>query len=232
MSKIFKISLVVALVITVVVMLFSRTQNEVVISNIEPQEKTETKEVNIIAFGDSLTAGYGLQINESYPAQLEKKLKERGLAVKVINSGVSGESTKGNLERAKFISEQNPDIVLLGIGGNDALRQLSIEETKKNIEDTILTLKDTAKPPVIVLLQMQAPINAGLKYKQDFDAIYTDLTRKHELVLLPFITLEVFSNPDYKLPDGIHYNQAGYEKIIELYLLEPIIGIIKKINRD
>ena len=230
MNKTIKLIIFTITIAIIIVMLFSRSTEEVIISNIEPRETTNDKMVKIIAFGDSLTAGYGLQINESYPAELERKLKDRELSVEVINSGVSGETSKGNLERAEFIRDQNPDIILLGIGGNDALRFLPVEDTKNNIEDTILTLKDTANPPVIVLLQMQAPINAGLDYKQNFDSIYTDLAKKHELILLPFITLEIFSNKEYKLSDGIHFNQAGYSKIVELYLLEPVTSIVKKLN--
>ncbi len=205
------------------------SRNEQVISDIKSKPQIEGT-VKIIAFGDSLTAGYGLLAGESYPAQLELALKAKGLAVTVINSGVSGETTKGNLERATFIRKQNPDVVLLGIGGNDALRLLPVEETKKNILETITILKSGINPPVIVLLKMQAPINAGLKYKQLFDSLYSEISESEKILLLPFITAEVFLNSSYKLPDGIHFNKAGYQKIIELYLLQPMIEIIEKIT--
>ena len=178
--------------------------------------------ITIVAFGDSLTAGYGLPISESYPAQLESALRAQGLSVTVINSGVSGETTRGNLERAAFIRAQNPDIVLLGIGGNDALRALPLTETQKNMSDTIAILKSGDRPPVIFLLEMQAPLNAGLIYKREFDALYQTIATANSIKLLPFITTKVFSNSDNVLPDRIHLNKVGYAQVINLYLLEPV----------
>ncbi|MEN9621951.1 MAG: hypothetical protein RLZZ67_385 [Candidatus Parcubacteria bacterium] len=183
--------------------------------------------IQIIAFGDSLTAGYDLPQEEAYPAQLEKVLREKGYEVTVINSGVSGETTRGNLERAQFIRAQNPNIVILGIGGNDALRFLPVADTRQNIISTIEILKSGMKPPTVVLLQMQAPLNAGLLYKQEFDSLYQEIAEKNDLVLIPFITNEIYINPENKLRDGIHYNQQGYQKVVEKYLL-PKIEILMK----
>ena len=186
----------------------------------------ETSETRIIAFGDSLTAGYGLPLSESYPAQLELRLREAGYSARVINAGVSGETTRGNLERAQFIRNQNPDIVLLGIGGNDALRYLPIEETEKNMRDTITILQSGESPPEVVLLRMQAPITSGLGYKKTFDALYETLSDEYNLILIPFYTKEVFLNPDYKLDDGIHFNGAGYAFIIDEYMLDEIESLL------
>lgn len=196
-------------------------------AKVEPRAITAPTGLQIIAFGDSLTAGYGLPASESYPAQLGVELKKRGYSVNVINSGVSGETTRGNLERATFIRNQNPDIVILGIGGNDALRLLPVEETKSNMKKTIEILQGGENPPVVVLLQMQAPINVGLGYKQTFDALYEELASEYELQLVPFITAEVFLKSENKISDGIHYNKQGYQKVIELYLLEPLSEIIE-----
>lgn len=186
--------------------------------------KNSTTQINesnikIIAFGDSLTAGYGLSQSESFPAQLEAALIAKGHNVSVINAGVSGETTRGNLERASFIASQNPDIVLLGIGGNDALRALPLSEIKKNMSETIAILQDNEKVPVILLLQMQAPLNAGLSYKNEFDRIYTDIAKENSLILVPFITADIFLDRNNKLSDGIHYNQLGYSKVVEQYVL-------------
>lgn len=183
--------------------------------------------IQIIAFGDSLTAGYNLPQEEAYPAQLEKVLRDKGYDVSVINSGVSGETTRGNLERAPFIRSQNSDIVILGIGGNDALRFLPVDDTRQNIISTIDILRSGTNPPEVFLLQMQAPLNVGLTYKQEFDSLYQEIARKKDLVLIPFITDEIFLNPENKLSDGIHYNQQGYQKVVEKYLL-PQIEILMK----
>jgi len=200
--------------------------------SLEPVEQLRVVEkekgVKIIAFGDSLTAGYGLIISESYPSQLESNLRLQGLNVTVINSGVSGETTRGNLERAEFIRNQKPDIVLLGIGGNDALRLLPVEETKNNIESTIQILQSGENPPIIILLKMQAPINVGTDYKESFDMIYQELATKYNLLLLPFMTSEVFLDSENKLPDGIHLNKKGYEKVVNLYLADKISEIIRE----
>ncbi len=201
------------------------------IANIEPRQVSTTEGVKIIAFGDSLTAGYGLPANESYPAQLETELTKRGYSVTVINSGVSGETTRGNLERAAFIRKQNPDIVLLGIGGNDALRLLPVEETEKNIEETIKILKGGENPPVVVLLRMQAPINVGLGYKQTFDSLYEKIAQSQEVILLPFLTAEVFLNQANKLSDGIHLNKTGYKQVVDLYLIDTLSEIVEKITK-
>lgn len=181
----------------------------------------------IVAFGDSLTAGYGLPLYESYPQQLQEILKTKGLQVKVINAGVSGETSKGNNERADFIKEQNPNMIIWGIGGNDALRALSIEEVKKNMESTIQILQSAKNKPKILMLKMQSPLNAGVTYKKEFDAVYEDLAKKYNLPLVPFVTDSVFLNPELMLGDRIHPNKEGYAKLIEDNLLEIVLREIK-----
>ncbi len=203
--------------------------NERAISNINPRE-TPGATVSIIAFGDSLTAGYGLPASEAYPAQLEKALRSAGYSVSVINAGVSGETTRGNLERSSFIRSQNPDIVLLGIGGNDALRLLPLAETEKNIRETISTLTGGENPPVVILLRMQAPLTAGLDYKQDFDALYEKLAKEYDLVLIPFLTAELFLDPENKLEDGIHYNAKGYKQVVDQYISPVLVKILDQIE--
>jgi acyl-CoA thioesterase I len=226
-----KVILITLLVIgTLGWLLLSGDKNAAIISEVKPSSQKSDGGVKIIAFGDSLTAGYGLPVSESYPAQLQVALDKLGLVTEVINSGVSGETTRGNLERAKFIRSQNPDIVLLGIGGNDALRMLPIEETIKNINETIKTLKSGENPPVVIVLRMQAPLNAGLNYKKSFDAMYEDLASQNNVILLPFLTAEVFLKSEYKLSDGIHFNQAGYGQIVEQYLLPTVSELVKKLQ--
>lgn len=226
-----KLALYIGLAAALIFFIFSIFSNDSV-SQVVPRDIKPESGVKIIAFGDSLTAGYGLPVSEAYPAQLEKSLKDKGLTVTVINSGVSGETTRGNLERTDFIRKQNPDLVLLGIGGNDALRALPVEETRKNMYETINILKGGVNPPEVVLLQMQAPINAGLAYKKYFDSIYSDLAKEKGILLLPFITAELFLNRDYKLSDGLHYNKEGYGQVVDLYLSEAVADIVKKMTAE
>jgi len=229
MKKVTSYLLIASVVLIVIGVFWLRGGSDV--APVAPRTLAPETGVKIIAFGDSLTAGYGLSIDEAYPAQLETVLRAEGLSVTVINSGVSGETTRGNFERATFIRTQNPDLVLLGIGGNDALRRLPIEETRKNIEETIIVLQGGVKPPVVVLLAMQAPLNAGLGYKRTFDSMYEEISSKYGIELLPFITTELFLRSEYKLSDGIHYSQAGYSEVVARHLQKPIAEIVKKMSR-
>jgi acyl-CoA thioesterase I len=120
--------------------------------------------------------------------------------------------------------------VLLGIGGNDALRALPVGDTKANIEKTVETLKSGENPPVVILLKMQSPLNAGLSYKREFDAMYEEIAASQEILLVPFLTAEVFLNQENKLQDGIHLNKVGYGRVVEDYLLEPVTDVIEKIE--
>jgi acyl-CoA thioesterase I len=228
MNQVTKIALVIGSITLIAAVFFLREKpNAAVIATIPPKVDSQSS-VKIIAFGDSLTAGYGLPQNESYPAQLESALKEKKYSAKVINAGVSGETSRGNLERAAFVRAQNPDIVLLGIGGNDALRLLPVAETRKNIEETISILKSGDNPPVVILLAMQAPLNVGLSYKREFDELYEIVSTETGSILAPFITTEVFLNSAYKLSDGIHLNKDGYAKVVELYMLPVLTEILDK----
>ncbi|HMO79096.1 MAG TPA: arylesterase [Candidatus Paceibacterota bacterium] len=229
MKKINQKYIIIAIIILVVFLLALYFKTDKNLEKIDIKNINKSYEYKIIAFGDSLTAGFGLPLNESYPFQLKIRLQEIGLDnVDVINSGISGETSRGNLERAQFIRNQNPDIVILGIGGNDALRRLSIEEMENNINQTISILKSGSKPPRIILLQMQAPINYGLNYKKEFDAVYTNLAKKHNVKIVPFLVSEVFRDQNLLLADGIHPNKSGYEKLVNDFLLKPVIEELNK----
>jgi len=206
--------------------------NEEALQAIPARDTAVGAAVQIIAFGDSLTAGYGLPAREAYPAQLEAALRGVGFDVTVVNAGVSGETTRGNLERAAFIRSQNPDIVLLGIGGNDALRLLPFFETEKNLRETITTLRSGENPPVLILLTMQAPLTSGLGYKRDFDALYKKLAEEYNLITVPFLTTELFLDSGNKLPDGIHYNKIGYEKVVNQYLVPTVTEVLERVKGE
>jgi acyl-CoA thioesterase-1 len=190
-------------------------------------DKKEGSIYKIISFGDSLTAGYGLNLEDSYPIQLEKKLLEDNYEVDIVNAGISGETSFGNVERAEFIKNQNPDMVVLGIGGNDALRGLDVKNTKENIEKTIDILQSGESKIKVILLKMQSPNNLGVKYKNDFDAMYENISKSKNIKLVPFIVGEVFLNQDYMLPDGIHPNKQGYKVLIDRYIYPEIVKMLK-----
>jgi acyl-CoA thioesterase-1 len=187
----------------------------------------EKEELTIVAFGDSLTAGYGVDLSESYPYLLEKRLREEKLNVKVINMGVSGETTQGGVDRASFVLEQNPDVVLLGLGANDMLRSLPPALVKANLDSIIKTLIDADKK--IVLLGMKSSITNGGAYRQEFDVIYKDLSEKYKLTLVPFFLEGVALRPSLNTSDGIHPNKAGYEKIVDENIIPILLPYLKKL---
>ena len=186
----------------------------------------EKKKLLIVAFGDSLTAGYGVDLQDSYPLLLEKKLADENISASVINMGVSGETTSGALERVQFILDQHPDIILLEIGANDMLRSLPPSQIHKNLESIIQLL--TQQPPKIILLGMKSSGANGLSYSQEFNAIYPNLAQKYSLPLVPFFLNDVALIAELNTQDGIHPNRLGYEKIINNNIMPILLPYIKK----
>ena len=184
--------------------------------------------VKIIAIGDSLTAGYGLNLDDSYPKQLEKKLIENNFNVQIINAGVSGETTAGLLERVEFITKQNPEIILITIGGNDALRALPVTETEKNILGIIKSLKEVLPANKIFLMQIQAPANLGIAYTRQFNTMYQKIAESQNINLVPFVVPEVFTNSTLMQNDGIHPNPQGYKYLIDSYIYKEVVKVLQK----
>jgi len=190
------------------------------------EESTPVKRI-LVAFGDSLTAGYGISLEDAYPKQLELALKEKGYNVSIVNSGVSGETTAGGVRRVEFIRDQRPELVLLGLGANDALRRIPVEETEKNLRLILDVLRD-AKIPV-VLLGMKSPLNAGLAYAQDFNAIYPRLSDEYDVPLVEFFLEGVALRRELNIDDGIHPNREGYKTIVAENLLPVILPVAKSL---
>ncbi len=162
----------------------------------------------IIAFGDSLTAGFGLAEKESYPYLLQEKLKADGYDFEVINAGVSGDTTLGGLERADWVFEQdNAKIVILELGGNDLLRGIPVAQMKKNLDQIIRKAK--AKNLKILLCGMLAPPTMGQQYQQDFTVAFPDLATEHKVEFLPFLLENVALKKELNQADGIHPNPEG-----------------------
>lgn len=172
--------------------------------------------VRIIAFGDSLTAGYLLRPSQSLPVQLEQALRAKGHNVTVINAGVSGDTTAAGLERFDWATAEPADAVILELGGNDALRGIDPAETRKNLDTLITRLK--AKGLAVLLAGMQSPANWGEGYKDQFDAIYPELAAKHGVVFYPFLLEGVALERRFALDDGIHPNAAGVAEIVKRML--------------
>jgi acyl-CoA thioesterase-1 len=167
----------------------------------------------ILAFGDSLTAGYGLAIEESFPVRLQLWLRDHGVDAEVMNAGVSGDTTAGGLARLDWSLAEPVDAVLVELGANDALRGIDPKETYKNL-DKILSRLDRRHAKVL-LLGMEALANWGADYRDAFHAIFPALAEQHHALLYPFFLDGVALDPALNQPDGLHPNARGVEVIVD-----------------
>jgi acyl-CoA thioesterase I len=165
----------------------------------------------ILFFGDSLTAGYGLSPEEAFPALVEKQLNKDGKANKVVNAGLSGETSAGGLSRIDWILRQPIDIFVLELGGNDGLRGLPLAETKKNLQAIIDKVKAKNPQVKIVVVGMMVPPNMGNDYTTQFKSIFPELAKKNKATLMPFLLEGVAGDEKLNLPDGIHPNIEGHK---------------------
>jgi acyl-CoA thioesterase-1 len=170
----------------------------------------------IVAFGDSLTAGLGVQARESYPAQLQRRLDDLKYPYQVINAGVSGDTTAGGLRRVPWILKNEPELVILELGANDGLRGLSVDQTKSNLRQIVKQLKEAGA--AVVLAGMKLPPNYGEDYTTRFEAIYPALAQEHHLPLIPFFLEGVGGASSLNQADGIHPTKEGYEIVVEQVL--------------
>lgn len=185
-------------------------------------------EVPMVALGDSLFAGYGLGPGQSYPAHLEAALRARGINAKMVNAGVSGDTTADGLARLDFTlnsQKQPPALVLISLGGNDVLRGLPPEQTRANL-DAILTKLHQRKVPA-VLMGMLAPPNLGADYRAKFDPIYPALAKKHGAALVPFFLQPVVGKPQLLQQDHIHPTLEGIDLIVGA-TVDQVAGLVKK----
>ncbi len=187
----------------------------------------QSRVMTIVAFGDSLTAGYGVAKHESWPSVLARSLKSSGQHIQIVNAGVSGDTTAGGRARLAWSlagAAGAPDVVIVALGGNDALRGLPAEQARQNL-DAILT--ELNKKSIRVLLAgMLAPPNLGLEYQRAFRALYRDLATKHKVAFYPFILDGVAADPALNQPDGIHPNAEGHAIIAAR--IEPYVRSLLK----
>lgn len=181
--------------------------------------------LKVVALGDSLTAGYMLKPNESFPAQLQAALAAKGIAADIVNAGVSGDTTSGGLERLAWSLEPKPDAVILELGANDALRGIDPKIPRANLDKILKDLKDRNIP--VLLAGMKAPGNWGAEYRERFDAIYPDLAQKYGAPLYPFFLDGVALNPALVLDDGMHPSAKGVAEIVKR-ILPDVEALLEK----
>jgi acyl-CoA thioesterase-1 len=165
----------------------------------------------ILFFGDSLTAGYGLSVEEAFPALIEKDLNKGATKVKAINAGLSGETSAGGLARIDWVLKQPLDIFVLELGANDGLRGLPVEQTRKNLQGIIDKVKAKYPNAKILMAGMMVPPNMGTKYSNEFKVIYPELAKKNKATLMPFILEGVAGDEKLNQADGIHPTAKGHE---------------------
>ncbi|RTL96173.1 arylesterase [Ancylobacter aquaticus] len=183
--------------------------------------------LRIVAFGDSLTAGYGLPASQAFPVRLQAALRAKGHEVVIENAGVSGDTTSAGLARLDWSIPEGTDGVILELGANDALRGLDPAIPEKSLDAILARLKARGIP--VLLAGMQAPPNLGAAYQKHFDGLYARLAQKYDVPLYPFFLDGVAGNTAVNQPDGIHPTAAGVDIIVERMLpaVEAFLATLK-----
>ena len=185
------------------------------VSSSTAQEKVDSVEQTILIFGDSLTAGYGVDYDQAYPSILQSLLKADGLSFKVMPSGVSGETTAGGLRRVDWVMRKPVDIFVLALGGNDGLRGIDLEDTKRNLIGIAERVKLKSPDARIVIAGMQMPPNFGERYATAFADLYPEVADELDAFLLPFLLEGVGGDPALNQSDGIHPNREGHKRVAQ-----------------
>ncbi len=183
----------------------------------------------VVFFGDSLTAGYGLDPTQAYPTVIQEKITQRGWRFQVVNAGVSGETTAGGLRRIEWVLQRPIDVFILELGANDGLRGLPVEQAKQNLQAIMDRVRDKYPSARIVLAGMRIPANLGREYVTQFRDIFPELAKKNRVPLIPFLLEGVGGVPALNLPDGLHPAPAGHKIVAENVwkVLEPVLAELR-----
>jgi acyl-CoA thioesterase-1 len=189
-----------------------------------PAAPAKAAKPRIVFLGDSLTAGLGLPADQSYPALIGKKLKDRGYPHEVVNAGISGDTSAGGARRLDWSLEGDVRVLVLALGANDGLRGLPPDDLKKNL--AAMLDRAAARGIPVILAGMEAPPNNGADYTRAFRGVYAELAKKHRVRFIPFLLQGVAGDPSLNQADGIHPNARGAEIVAELVFaeLEPLLG--------
>lgn len=186
--------------------------------NLKDEETTDKQETkNILFFGNSLTAGYGLDdpSSESFPSLIQARLDSLNLNYKAINAGLSGETTAGGKGRIGWLLKTRVDIFVLELGANDGLRGVPVTETARNLQSIVDTVKLKYPDAKLMLLGMQVPPNMGGQYARQFNEVFPAIAKKNQMVLIPFLLKNVAGIPQLNLKDGIHPTAEGQKILAE-----------------
>lgn len=178
--------------------------------SVKAQEKK-----TILIFGDSITAGYGVEPEQSFPSLIQNRIDSLALNYEIINGGLSGETSAGGLRRIDWVLQREVDIMILELGGNDGLRGIDLSSTKQNLQEIVDKAKAKYPSMLIIIAGMQVPPNLGIEYTQEFRDIFPALARENDLPLIPFILEKVGGLEEYNQPDQIHPNAEGHKLVAE-----------------
>lgn len=191
----------------------------------EEAEIVENNDPVILFFGNSLTAGMGLDPDDAFPAVIQEKLDSLGLSYQVVNAGLSGETTASGKNRVEWVLDQKVDVFVLELGANDGLRGVPVEETRRNLQAIIDKVRSKNPDIEIILTGMQIPPNLGPEYTSEFRALFPELAEKNDLHLVPFLLEDVAGRPELNQSDGIHPTAEGQEILAENVwtVLKPVL---------
>lgn len=184
----------------------------------------------VLFFGTSLTAGYGLEPEQAFPALIEKKARDEGVPIKAVNGGLSGETTAGAVRRIDWVLRTPADLVVVEAGANDALRGLSPDAARANLEQLIASVRAKQPRAKIALVQMEAPPNYGVAYTRSFGAIYQDVAKKENIPLVPFLLTGVAGISRLNQADGVHPNAVG-ERIVADNIWKALKPLVEQLDR-
>lgn len=185
------------------------------------------EERTVLILGDSLTAGYGLEPTQAYPAVLQEKIDAAGLKWKIVNAGISGDTTAGGLRRINWLLRSRVDILVLELGANDGLRGIQLDVTKSNLQKIIDRAKEVYPDVVVLIAGMMVPPNLGPDYTTRFRELFAELARENEAALIPFLLEGVAGKPQLNLPDGIHPTAEGHRMVADT-VWERLLPLLKK----
>lgn len=207
----------------------ARDRASAVASSESPKSTAAEKGPTILFFGTSITAGYGLQPDEAFPALIQKKAAQSGLSIIAVNAGLSGETSAGALRRIDWVLKTAADIIVIETGANDALRGLSVAAARSNISQIVKKTKRAQPGTKIILLEMLAPPNLGRAYVTGFQNMYSSVAREEDVTLAPFFLEGVAGRPELNQADGVHPNAAGARLVSENVwrVLKPIVRGLK-----
>jgi acyl-CoA thioesterase-1 len=190
-------------------------ENSESVPAVETADAPSTKSGTILFFGDSLTAGLGLNPNLAFPGLLERRLDSLGYSYQVVNAGLSGETTASGKNRLGWVLKQPIDIFVLELGANDGLRGIPLSETRKNLQAMITRVREEYPGVVVILAGMQLPPNMGPDYTDEFRKIFPELAQSEDVLLIPFLLQGVGGIPELNQEDGIHPTEAGHQIVAD-----------------